>query len=219
MGSARAFPPGGWAAWMGLDMPILPGGWAARMRSVRAFPPPNQRPGNAWRVGSGHSAAHCRMAVGGARGWRSSWVSGFRWRRIARHPGRAAAGRGGLEIRIAHQDKVKVTQQTSFPHSPSGDSAPVPAAPPPVTPSVAAASSAVPPAGDERPPRRILVINDDGIESPGLWAAVRALRRLAPVFVVAPSRQPERRRRLADAARCDRRPPLAAAPGIRRPLR
>lgn len=79
---------------------------------------------------------------------------------------------------MAHQDKVKVTQQTSFPHSPSGDSAPV-----------AAASSAVPSGDAERPPRRILVINDDGIESPGLWAAVRALRRLAPVFVVAPSRQ------------------------------
>ena len=90
---------------------------------------------------------------------------------------------------MAHQDKVKVTQQTSFPHSPSGDSAPVAAAPPPVTPSVPAAAPAVPSRGAERPPRRILVINDDGIESPGLWAAVRALRRLAPVFVVAPSRQ------------------------------
>ena len=89
-----------------------------------------------------------------------------------------AAGRRGLKIRMAHQDKVKVTQQTSFPNSPSGDATPVPAA-----------SSANPTGGGEMPPRRILVINDDGIESPGLWAAVRALRRLAPVFVVAPSRQ------------------------------
>ena len=89
-----------------------------------------------------------------------------------------AAGRRGLEIRMAQQDKVKVTQQTSFPNSSPGDATPVPAAPP-----------ANPPGGDELPPRRILVINDDGIESPGLWAAVRALRRLAPVFVVAPSRQ------------------------------
>lgn len=85
---------------------------------------------------------------------------------------------------MAQQDKVKVTQQTSFPNSPPGDATPVPA-----TPHPAAAPSANPPGGGELPPRHILVINDDGIESPGLWAAVRALRRLAPVFVVAPSRQ------------------------------
>ena len=36
---------------------------------------------------------------------------------------------------------------------------------------------------------KILVINDDGINSPGLWAAVRALRRVGEVFVVAPDRQ------------------------------
>ena len=106
-----------------------------------------------------------------------------------------AAGRRGLEFRMAQQDKVKVTQQTSFPNSPSGDATPVPAVPPhpaaspPVAPQTAAASPANPLGGGELPPRRILVINDDGIESPGLWAAVRALRRLAPVFVVAPSRQ------------------------------
>lgn len=87
---------------------------------------------------------------------------------------------------MAQQDKVKVTQQTSFPNSPPGGAAPVPAASPQTA---AATSSANPPGGGELPPRRILVINDDGIESPGLWAAVRALRRLAPVFVVAPSRQ------------------------------
>ena len=100
-----------------------------------------------------------------------------------------AAGRRGLEFRMAQQDKVKVTQQTSFPNSSPGDVTPVPARVPPVAPQTAAASSAMPPGGGELPPRRILVINDDGIESPGLWAAVRALRRLAPVFVVAPSRQ------------------------------
>lgn len=100
-----------------------------------------------------------------------------------------AAGRRRLEFRMAQQDKVKVTQQTSFPNSPSGDATPVPARVPPVAPQTAVASSAMPPGGGELPPRRILVINDDGIESPGLWAAVRALRRLAPVFVVAPSRQ------------------------------
>ena len=36
---------------------------------------------------------------------------------------------------------------------------------------------------------KILVINDDGIESAGLWAAVRAARRVGEVFVVAPSQQ------------------------------
>ena len=34
---------------------------------------------------------------------------------------------------------------------------------------------------------KILVINDDGIESSGLWAAVRALRRVGEVVVVAPA--------------------------------
>ena len=36
---------------------------------------------------------------------------------------------------------------------------------------------------------KILVINDDGIESAGLWAAVRALRVVGEVFVVAPARE------------------------------
>ena len=36
---------------------------------------------------------------------------------------------------------------------------------------------------------KILVINDDGIESAGLWAAVRAVRRVGEVFVVAPGQQ------------------------------
>ncbi len=36
---------------------------------------------------------------------------------------------------------------------------------------------------------KILVINDDGIESAGLWAAVRAVRRVGDVFVVAPHQQ------------------------------
>ena len=36
---------------------------------------------------------------------------------------------------------------------------------------------------------KILVINDDGIESAGLWAAVRAVRRVGEVFVVAPRRE------------------------------
>ena len=36
---------------------------------------------------------------------------------------------------------------------------------------------------------KILVINDDGIESAGLWAAVRAVRRVGEVFVVAPHQQ------------------------------
>ena len=36
---------------------------------------------------------------------------------------------------------------------------------------------------------KILVINDDGIKSAGLWAAVRALRRVGEVFVVAPAQE------------------------------
>ncbi len=36
---------------------------------------------------------------------------------------------------------------------------------------------------------KILVINDDGIESAGLWAAVRAVRRIGEVVVVAPHQQ------------------------------
>ena len=36
---------------------------------------------------------------------------------------------------------------------------------------------------------KILVINDDGIQSAGLWAAARALRRVGEVFVVAPARE------------------------------
>lgn len=36
---------------------------------------------------------------------------------------------------------------------------------------------------------KILVINDDGIKSAGLWAAVRALRRVGEVVVVAPARE------------------------------
>ena len=36
---------------------------------------------------------------------------------------------------------------------------------------------------------KILVINDDGIGSAGLWAAVRALRPVGEVFVVAPARE------------------------------
>lgn len=36
---------------------------------------------------------------------------------------------------------------------------------------------------------KILVINDDGIESAGLWAAVRAVRRVGEVVVVAPHQQ------------------------------
>ena len=36
---------------------------------------------------------------------------------------------------------------------------------------------------------KILVINDDGITSPGIWAAVRALRQVGEVAVVAPDRQ------------------------------
>ena len=36
---------------------------------------------------------------------------------------------------------------------------------------------------------KILVINDDGIKSAGLWAAVRGLRRVGEVAVVAPARE------------------------------
>jgi 5'-nucleotidase len=36
---------------------------------------------------------------------------------------------------------------------------------------------------------KILVINDDGIKSAGLWAAVRAVRRVGEVFVVAPAKE------------------------------
>ena len=36
---------------------------------------------------------------------------------------------------------------------------------------------------------KILVINDDGIRSAGLWAAVRALRKVGEVAVVAPARE------------------------------
>ena len=36
---------------------------------------------------------------------------------------------------------------------------------------------------------KILVINDDGIRSAGLWAAVRALRRVGEVSVVAPAKE------------------------------
>lgn len=36
---------------------------------------------------------------------------------------------------------------------------------------------------------KILLINDDGIASKGLWAAVRALRKVGEVFVLAPDRQ------------------------------
>lgn len=36
---------------------------------------------------------------------------------------------------------------------------------------------------------KTLVINDDGIRSPGLWAAVRAVRKAGEVFVVAPARE------------------------------
>ena len=36
---------------------------------------------------------------------------------------------------------------------------------------------------------KILVINDDGISSPGLWAAVRAVRQVGEVFVVAPAKE------------------------------
>ena len=36
---------------------------------------------------------------------------------------------------------------------------------------------------------KILLINDDGIDAPGLWAAARALRQSGDVFVVAPGRQ------------------------------
>lgn len=36
---------------------------------------------------------------------------------------------------------------------------------------------------------KVLVINDDGIESAGLWAAVRAVRRVGEVVVAAPQQQ------------------------------
>ncbi len=36
---------------------------------------------------------------------------------------------------------------------------------------------------------KILAVNDDGIHSPGLWAAVEALRSVAEVVVVAPDRE------------------------------
>lgn len=36
---------------------------------------------------------------------------------------------------------------------------------------------------------KILLTNDDGIKAPGLWAAVRALRQVGEVFVVAPDRE------------------------------
>ena len=36
---------------------------------------------------------------------------------------------------------------------------------------------------------KILLTNDDGIEAPGLWAAVGALRRVGPVSVVAPHQE------------------------------
>ena len=47
---------------------------------------------------------------------------------------------------------------------------------------------------------KILVINDDSIRSAGLWAAVRALRRVGEVVVVAPAREQSGRWRFADAA-------------------
>lgn len=36
---------------------------------------------------------------------------------------------------------------------------------------------------------KILLTNDDGIQAPGLWAAVEALRKVGEVFVVAPDRE------------------------------
>ncbi|MCI0879522.1 MAG: 5'/3'-nucleotidase SurE, partial [Chloroflexi bacterium] len=36
---------------------------------------------------------------------------------------------------------------------------------------------------------KILLINDDGIHAPGLWAAAGALRHAGDVFVVAPDRE------------------------------
>ena len=36
---------------------------------------------------------------------------------------------------------------------------------------------------------KILVTNDDGIHSPGLWAAVEALKDAGEIFVVAPDRE------------------------------
>ena len=48
-------------------------------------------------------------------------------------------------------------------------------------------SKSISTAPDEEP--LILVTNDDGIDSPGLWAAARAALRLGEVLVVAPDRQ------------------------------
>jgi len=48
-------------------------------------------------------------------------------------------------------------------------------------------SKSIPTAPDEDP--LILVTNDDGIDSPGLWAAAGAALRLGEVLVVAPDRQ------------------------------
>ena len=36
---------------------------------------------------------------------------------------------------------------------------------------------------------KILLINDDGIHAPGLWAAAKALRSVGELFVVAPDRE------------------------------
>ncbi|HAI09290.1 MAG TPA: 5'/3'-nucleotidase SurE, partial [Dehalococcoidia bacterium] len=36
---------------------------------------------------------------------------------------------------------------------------------------------------------KILLINDDGIEAPGLWAAAEALRKVGELFVVAPEQE------------------------------
>ncbi len=36
---------------------------------------------------------------------------------------------------------------------------------------------------------KILLTNDDGIDAPGLWAAVRSLRQVGEVCVVAPIQQ------------------------------
>lgn len=36
---------------------------------------------------------------------------------------------------------------------------------------------------------KILVTNDDGIESPGIWALAEAMKRVGDVLVVAPDRQ------------------------------
>ena len=47
---------------------------------------------------------------------------------------------------------------------------------------------------------KILVINDDGIGSRGLWAAARALRRVGEVFRGGPGAGAERRGGVAHAA-------------------